>query len=134
MPKLNIETSEQEKPLLLLVGTKNPLISELIKIYSSDFKIAHITNTPQKTDSPEIYTVTPEAAKLIRNLEEKIDYAVIFLEDNSVREYIPAVFEKLTSDTAKAAVIAETQSLDNFYDIILTIKSFLKGSYQNFAF
>lgn len=123
MPKLNIETSEQEKPLLLLVGTKNPLIPELIKIYSLDFKIAHITNSLQKYDNPDIYTIAPSAAKLIRSLEEKIDYAVIFFEDDSIREYIPAVFEKLTTDAAKAAVIIETRSLNNFYDIILTLKN-----------
>lgn len=123
MPTLHVETSEREKPLLFLVGEKNPLIALLAEEYSRDFKVAHVTNSPKNPNLPnDVYLIKPDAAPLIKNLEEKIGYAIIFLEDDAIRKYIEPVLDKLDHDEAKTAIILNVESQDKFYDIVLTAK------------
>ena len=122
MPTLHVETSEREKPLLLLVGEKNPLISLLAEEYSRDFKVAHVTSNSIATTSPNIFLIKPDAASLIKNLEEKIEYSIIFLEDDQVRKYIEPILEKLAGDEAKTAIILDIKTANKFYDIVLTAK------------
>lgn len=116
MPKLKVETSEREKPLFLLVGEKNPLIPALLNEYGNDFKIAHISQDSPDIDSNHIYHIKPDTASLIKNLEEKIDYAIVFLEENT-EEHAGHIFEKLRSDNAKTVVIADIEKPEKFYDL-----------------
>ena len=122
MPKLQIETREQEKPILLIVGEKNPLIPKLIREYSKDFTVALISETIPATEGIEIYHIAPNTAGLIKNLEEKIEYAVIFLERDKQRHFLESVVQKLVADTTKTAVILASQNQDDFYDIVLSCK------------
>ncbi len=122
MPQLALETSTREKPLLLLVG-KNPLLKLLSKELEKDFKIAFITDEKLNQKSENFYVIETKSAHLVKNLEEKIDYAIIFLEDSVDRSHIPAIFEKLISDRTKTEIIIDIEKTYTFYDIILEYKN-----------
>jgi len=121
MPKnFHIETSEAEKPLLLIVGRDSPLIEKLIDEYSKSFKIARVGKGFTRVG---VYTIAEESAHLIKNLEEKIEYAVVFLEDERVRDYISAILDKLSTDRAKTVLVSKINDISKYHDIILTTKS-----------
>lgn len=126
---ISVETKDREKPLLLIVGSANPFINKLISEFKSNFKIAKISKD-KKTDS-EIYNIDPKNAGLVKNLEEKIEYAIIFLEEDGIRKYVEPLFEKLVLDGAKTILITDVRRLDQQYDIILAAKKF---SNFNFVF
>ena len=83
MPKLNVETHEADQPIILIVGEKNPLIAKLVIEYSNDFKVAQIAKEidPSKKS---IYHIRPDVAHLVKNLKERIDYAIP-ANDDAVR-------------------------------------------------
>ncbi len=124
MPKLALETRDREKPLLLVAG-KSQLTSYLIEKSSDDFKIAYLSDEQIPTSvagSEHFYRIGKDSAHLIASLEEKIDYAVIFLESTSDKDFLPALFEKLSSDNTKTAVMIPVQKTDVFVDVMLEYK------------
>ncbi len=114
---ITLETQDREKPILLIVGEANPLVIKIIEEYSRDFTIAHVANNSSNPENSDIYHIKPSSASLIKNLEEKVEYAVIFLENENKNFLIP-IFEKLVSDKTKAAVIVEIEKEEKFYDVI----------------
>ena len=128
MPKLSIETSEKEKPIALVAGNSNPLIKFLLDRLSQEFKIAFVSSSNIETgqnstdNSNDFYRINPDSAYLVKNLEEKIDYAVIFLEEEQNRRYLPHLFEKLIEDHTKTIIIVDVSRVEEFYDVILEYK------------
>ena len=122
MPKLRIEETDREKPIILIVGSKNPLIDFIITEYQKEFKIALVSQDSPVKVSENFYRIDPSSAHLVERLEEKIDYGIIFL-DSSERHSLPSIFEKLDSDGAKTAIIVDVQKINNFVDIILELKN-----------
>src|SRR3989338_4010463 len=127
MPRFNIETQEKEKPIILLAGEDNPLISLFIDAHGKDFKIAQISNSQNpkvlsEEKGEDYYRIRTDSAHLIKNLEEKVDYALIFLAGINDRKFIPHIFEKIEEDQTKTIVITNIKEVENFYDIILEYK------------
>ena len=86
MPKLTLEVQESDKPILFIVGEKNPLIPYIISEFTDSLKIAQISSlTPNpplgggQPQTPNLYHVEPANAALIKNLNEKLEYAIVFL-------------------------------------------------------
>ncbi|HVT00786.1 MAG TPA: DUF4012 domain-containing protein [Patescibacteria group bacterium] len=123
MPTLIVESGTREKPILLIAGT-NPLISYLIKSSQPDFKIALVSEADFAKDyqGSDLYHIRRDSAHLVKSLEEKIDYAVIFLDNAGDKDYIVDILDKLESDNTKTAVIIPTQTTDELTDIMLTYK------------
>ncbi|HVZ66820.1 MAG TPA: DUF4012 domain-containing protein [Patescibacteria group bacterium] len=123
MPTLIIESDTREKPILLIAGS-NPLIPSLIEESQKDFKIALVSeeNLGESYQGEDLYHIRKDSAHLVKSLEEKIDYAVIFLDQGEDKNYIVNILDKLESDGSKTAVIINTQKVDTFSDIILTYK------------
>lgn len=125
MPKLTLETHDREKPIILVAGT-NVLINVWLEKTKEEFKIALISDDENvkaaTVQNDSFYRIRTDSAYLIKNLEEKIDYAVIFLENSEQRKYLPHVFEKASLDKTKTLVIISVQDSEKFTDVILEYK------------
>src|SRR3989344_7237342 len=122
MPKLTIEESSREKPIVLIVGDNNPLIDFVVNEYQKEFKIALVSQDSPAKVSEDFYRIDPSSAHLVEKLEEKIDYGIIFL-DSAERRHLPSIFEKLATDAAKTAIIMGVQKVSEYSDIILELKN-----------
>ncbi len=123
MPNLKLETHEKEKPIILISGDKNPLIPFLFENYRSNFKVVYLSDIESDRKKDEnFYRIKPESASLIKSLEEKIDYAVIFLETNRDKNLVSAILGKLTEDKTKTLILFDIYNLEHFYDTLLQCK------------
>ena len=120
MPKLNVEQSDQEKPIILIVGD-NILVDSIIPEYQKEFKIALISDRISAQTPSDFYRIDEASAHLVENLEEKIDYAIIFL-DSADRKHLASIFGKLAGDRTKTAIIIDVQKINSYTDIILEFK------------
>lgn len=124
MPKFNIETAEKEKPIVLISGDSNPLANLLISDLKESFKIVLVSNRDSNYEASNFYRIKKDSAHLIKSIEEKIDYAVIFLEEKEDRKFIPHIFEKLGEDQSKTIIVFDIKTIEDFYDVILEYKKF----------
>ncbi len=122
MPKLTIETQEREKPIILLSGDA-PLIEDLTNEFNPQFKIVHLSDDKTVGDIKDFYRIGRSSSYLLSNLEEKIDYAVIFC-NQSDRRFLPEIFKKIEQDQTKTVVLISIFELDKFFDLILEYKKF----------
>jgi hypothetical protein len=123
MAHLSIETSDREKPIMLLTGEKNSLARFIIHEYNRDFTIAYITNSQATKDTQDnIYRIRFDAAELLKNLEEKIEYAIVFL-DAETKKQVPYIFEKLQKDKTKTAVIIDISEVETYKNVITHYKT-----------
>ncbi len=127
MPKLTVEIQDPTKPLLFLVGDKNPLIPYIISEFQDQVKIAQISpkTPPNGVQNPtsKIYHVDPTNAALVKNLKEKIDYAIVFCEGVEVKQYLGDIFEKFSHDKTKVVIICDLKLLHEFSDVAASIKT-----------
>ncbi len=125
MPTLELETRDREKPILLITGEKNCLTPRLIKHYENDFKIVYVgeRNIDTTQDAQSFYRIGTNNATLIKNLEEKIDYAVISVDTEKIREIIPSLLEKLIQDNARVVVLVDVENIEKNFDIVLNFKN-----------
>ncbi len=121
MPQLQIETLDKEKPIILFAGKDNPLLNILIDKFSDEFKIAYVSdeNIPGAED---FYRIDTKSAYLINNLEEKLDYAVIYPQEGRERNYLQHIFKKLIEDNTRTVVIINANQVEQFLDIPLEYK------------
>ena len=125
MPEtFNIEEHTKKKPILLLCGNSNPLIPVLLERLRDDFKIAHVCESSQEaaSSSENYYRILPDSSYLLSNLEDEIEYGLIFLEDQKDRKYIAHVLSKLKKDNAKILILIDIGLRELFYDILLEWK------------
>lgn len=128
MPELfNIESAEKSKPILLVYGKKNPLIKPLVKSIIDDLKIIYLgenANALNLSDDEDknIYFINKDHAGTLNNLEEKIDYAVIFIENESDKKNFFSIVDKLEQDNVRTAVIISVKEYEPYLDIILDLK------------
>ncbi len=128
MPNLTLETQEKQKPIIFIYGD-NLLITHLLDQYSKDFKIAYIGDLEFDVKE-DFYRIPKTNAKFVKDLEEKMDYAVIFLSDVD-KKNLPQIFDKIEHDHTKTTVLADIHEVEKFYDIILEYK---KLTSLNFLF
>ena len=123
MSKLDVVVVSGETPIILFSGNHNPLIKILINQFHEEFKIAYVSDNPAAPHKDEnFYRIETGSAYLVKNLEEKIDYAVIFIEDERDRKYISHLFEKLATDETRVAVIIPVELASTFTDILSEYK------------
>lgn len=122
MPTLTVETHDPEKSILFIVGETNPLIPYLVEKYQKDFKIALVSSKTPATLGEGVFHVNSQNAALIKNLKEKIEYAIVFLQDSKVKDYIGPIFEKFAEDQTKTAIICAIERFEEFYDVANAVK------------
>jgi len=118
---LTLEIHEKQKPIILIYGD-NPLIPYLLDEYSGEFKIAYIGTIEQIEQGDDFYRIPKANAKWVMRLEEKFDYALIFLSEKDDKTIIPSFLEKISNDGTRAAIIINIKNLENFYDVLLEYK------------
>ncbi len=120
MPKHILETIEKEEPIIFICGN-NLLAKELIDKFIRDFKILHLTDseTEEKHEPKKYYKLLPESAYLLKNLEEKIDFAIVFLSDIKDKKYLQHILPKAIEDNAKTLILVDVNFASDFYDAIL---------------
>src|SRR3989344_3520899 len=121
---LTLEIHEKQKPIILIYGD-NPLIPYLLDEYSGEFKIAYIGTIEQIEQGDDFYRIPKANAKWVMRLEEKFDYALIFLSEKDDKTIIPSFLEKISNDGTRAAIIINIKNLENFYDVLLEYKKIL---------
>lgn len=125
MSTLTLEIHEKDKPIILIAGNKNPLIKFLIDGYLKDFKVVLVSDSEIDAKKENFYRIRTQSSYLIKNLEEKIDYAVIFLEGSDDKRYLPHLLEKIEEDKTKTTLLINIHDLEQFYDVILEYKNHL---------
>ena len=118
---LTLEIREKQKPIILIYGD-DPLIPYLLNEYSREFKIAYVGVLEQIEQGDDFYRIPKTNAKWVKSLEEKLDYAVIFLSEKDDKAIIPSFLEKISNDGTRAAIIINIKNLENFYDVLLEYK------------
>lgn len=121
MPNLTLEIQEKQKPIILVYGD-NLLIPYLLDEYSKEFKIAYVGILEQIERGDNFYRIPKTNARWVKSLEEKLDYAVIFLSEKDDKVIIPSFLEKISDDGTRAAIIINIKNLENFYDVLLEYK------------
>ncbi|OGH18392.1 MAG: hypothetical protein A2868_02275 [Candidatus Levybacteria bacterium RIFCSPHIGHO2_01_FULL_40_15b] len=121
MPNLTLEIHEKQKPIILVYGD-NPLIPYLLDEYSRKLKIAYVGVLEQIEQGDDFYRIPKTNARWVKSLEEKLDYAVIFLSEKDDKAIIPSFLEKISNDGTRAAIIINIKNLENFYDVLLEYK------------
>ena len=121
MPNLTFEIQEKQKPIILIYGD-NPLIPYLLDEYSREFKIAYVGVLEPIEQGDDFYRIPKTNARWVKSLEEKLDYAVIFLSEKDDKAIIPSFLEKISDDGTQAAIIINIKNLENFYDVLLEYK------------
>src|SRR3989344_1262445 len=119
---LTLETREKQKPIILIYGN-NPLVPLLLEEYSKEFKIAYVVELEQTEKRKDFYRIPRANVQFVKNLEEKIDYAVIFLSKKEDKNLIPSFMEKISNDGTRTAVIINVENLEDFYDVLLEYKN-----------
>jgi len=132
MPKeLLLETANKNVPVFLLCGNNTTVTNFLLQEYEKDFKIAHITNISSDATRDTYYRILPESSYLINKLEDKIEYAVIFLEEEKDKIVLQSILPKLERDQTKTLILIPLTKRGDFYDIILELK---KKEFIKFGF
>src|SRR3989338_347036 len=119
---LTLETREKQKPIILIY-CNNPLVPLLLEEYSKEFKIAYVGELEQTEKRKDFYRIPRANVQFVKNLEEKIDYAVIFLSKKEDKNLIPSFMEKISNDGTRTAVIINVENLEDFYDVLLEYKN-----------
>lgn len=120
---LEIETSEKQKPVLLLYG-ENPLIDIYIKSFREEFKIALITaNDLNRDESSAVYKISPESSYLLKELQERIDYSLFFFNSQNDMRVLKQILPALTRDKTKTLIFIPIRQAD---DLINDISFILK--------
>ncbi|PIT89020.1 MAG: hypothetical protein COU27_02540 [Candidatus Levybacteria bacterium CG10_big_fil_rev_8_21_14_0_10_36_7] len=120
---LSLETSDKHKPTILIFPDKNPLSDILISYYEGDFKIIEVTNKEGDEKKSDYFRISPESSHLIKNLDEVIDYAVIFLGEAGGKQNVIDIVEKLTIDKTKTVFVVGIEQIEVFYDLIIELKN-----------
>jgi len=132
MPKeLLLETTNKNEPVFLLCGNNTSVINFLLQEYEKDFKIAHITNSSSNKTKDTYYRILPESSYLIDKLEDTIEYAVIFLDEEKDKIVLQSILPKLERDKTKTLILIPLAKRNEFYDIVLELK---KNKFIKFGF
>lgn len=127
---LKIETSERQKPVLLLYG-ENPLIDIYIESFKEDFKIAFITsNDLNEEEDRAVYKISPSSSYLLKELEDRIDYSIFFLSSQEDMRIIKQVLPALTRDKTKSLILIPIRSAPNLIEelnFILKVENLMVG-------
>ena len=102
---LEIETAEKQKSVLLLYGD-SPLVDIYIESFKEEFKIAFITaNDLNEEESREVYKINPGSSYLLKELEERIDYSIFFLNSREDMRILKQILPALTRDKTKTLIL-----------------------------
>lgn len=120
----NVEEIDSQTPLICIYGKYSEFTQRLIDQWLPQFKIIYIdTIHPEKNnENKNFYFIKSEEISLITKLQEKIDYAVAFLQSADDKVHIDALSKKLIQDNTKSLIIVPVIELQDYADIILTFK------------
>ena len=120
----NVEEIDSQTPLICIYGKYSEFTQRLIDQWLPQFKIIYIdTIHPEKNnENKNFYFIKSEEISLITKLQEKIDYAVAFLQSADDKVHIDALSKKLIQGNTKSLIIVPVIELQDYADIILTFK------------
>ncbi len=122
---LSIEKGEKLLPVMLIFGYAPNLREELVKLNSNKFRIIIVgTRKPGFLEEyPEVYFLTYKNARVLSKLEEKVDYAILFLSDTDSVKNIALFTEKVSKDGSQTLAVLEPASLSQDLDNLQLVKS-----------
>jgi hypothetical protein len=117
---LNIEVGEKKRPILCLYGENSLLMSEFIEEYASKFRIIIVgkSKPPIFEESSNMYFLPYESSQLLPKLQEKIDYAVVMLDESDDAIFLPPLITKLKLDKAQLLCLLSAFSLEKHVSLV----------------
>ncbi|HRN96681.1 MAG TPA: hypothetical protein PLD54_04500, partial [Candidatus Levybacteria bacterium] len=123
MPTLHVsDDTNQTRPLFLVSGSLPHITRSFIATLTDDFKLI-ILNNPHKYPATEnLFQVYTTALGTIKNLAEKLDYAVFFLNTTEDKKILEQLLPKLEKDTPRTIILLPVERFSDFSDILLATK------------
>lgn len=110
--KYIIDIAEKQKPNILVCG--NNFFSEFICLnLAKSSEMILINNKTHYINSNNLMILKDQ--KDLRNINGKIDYSIIFLEDNKI---LSELLEKVKKDNSKTIIIIDIRKVNNYYNVI----------------
>ena len=118
--QLKIEVFDREKPFIVIAANKSPLLGPFILSTRGKFNIILLTDNEKYTlmQNENFHVIGLSSSYFLTKFNEKIDYSVIFLEDNATKNTFKYIFDKSKKDDAKVAVVI---SVNDFYNYEATL-------------
>ncbi len=121
---LDIEENESSRPLLCVFGEEPHILEPFIRENSSKFRIILVANKrlPFLEDYPDIYFLTYKNAELLPKLQEKLDYALIFLKASHTSEQLLPLAEKVSNDRSQTLIVTRPEELHSLQLMLQRMK------------
>lgn len=125
MPNLQTkEVIDSNKPLILIYSNNKIIQQDLAKEFSKKLSLLFVSNTIPSENTENSYHIKPSDSHLLPLLEERVDYAVVILTDESEKNTLDNVIKKLVTDDSKSAFLFPANNYELFIDVILEIKKY----------
>lgn len=121
---LNEEISESKKPLILIYTNNKNVQNLFFEQFSKKFSILYISASSPQRENGQTYHIKTSDINLLPHLEEKIDYAVIFIEQQKDKENINYLVEKITADDSKSILLIPAEEYKDYTSIALKVKPY----------
>lgn len=126
MPKIfEVEEQQRQQPVILLFAdnlfAKNILLSE----FAQNSKVIFVSDSKkdQELTLENIYLLNKNSVSLIEKIEEKIDYAVFFLQEEKDQKYFSQILTKFQQDQTKILLLISVQQITDCKNLIENFKN-----------
>lgn len=115
-------TSDKSYPLMLVSGHVPHVTSKYISSIKDDFSLIILRNPNSFSGQKNIFQVYDTAVGTIRELKDKLEYAVFFITSQEDKDVVEKLLPKLERDKPETLVLIPVNELGKYYDIILALK------------
>lgn len=124
MPTLHVSDSiDQDRPLFLISGSLPNISHPFISSLTEEFKVIVLNNSHKYQANENFYQVYNTAIGTIKNLSDKLDYAVFFLIDSNDKKILEQLVPKLEKDKPRTLILVSVSQIHDFIDVIQAVKS-----------
>lgn len=129
---LDIEVGERKRPILCIFGEDKRIQERLVKEYTSKFRIIIVgKNKPSFLEESEnLYFITLDNSQLLPKLQEIIDYAIVFLDEEDNSAFLSPLIEKIKLDVTQTVFIVASSFLEKN---VQAIQDYQRLSHATFA-
>lgn len=119
---LNEEVSESTRPLILIRTNNKDFQDLFFREFSDKLSLLYLSDSPPTHDDSQVYHIKSSDANLLSHLEERINYAVVFFDNEGDKKEAHDIIEKITADKTKAVFLFPAERYEDFTDVMLSAK------------
>ncbi len=118
---LNEEISESNKPLIL-IATNNKILQRVFKEeLGKKLSILFLSNSDPSDLDDASYHIKTSDVNLLPHLEEKLNYAIVFFEEQNDKNNTAHMLKKISADNTKSLFLFPAEKYKEYIDIALEI-------------